>query len=227
MRNLNIKMAEFQEVFESGAKPYNVSQKQVEVMHEFDKELQATGILEQVLRPGNKFPEFALLNRNGLTVKLTNLLIRGPVVINFFRGIWCPYCNLELQALQQSLIELEGAGASLVAISPQLPAVNKRTMLQNKLMFDILSDVGNILSEKIGIAYHMTDEMIERVYKAFGVDLSTFNGDDSWRLPVSSRFVIDTDGTIVASHSDVNYRKRPDPSETVSIVKAITRRSSI
>jgi peroxiredoxin len=224
MSNLKETMAAFQTEFESGAAPYNVKPPQVAVMHQFDKELISTGILDETPRPGDKFPSFALQNQEGETVELDILLTRGPVVVSFFRGIWCPYCNIELQALQESLTEIQATGATLIAISPQLPASNKQAIKQNKLSFDILNDNGNALAENLGIAYRLGDELIEKVYNAFGVNMSQYNGDDSWRLPLSSRFVIDIDGTIIAADTDVNYRSRPEPDETIAVLKAITPR---
>lgn len=223
MSSLKATMAEFQKEFESGAAPYNVKPAQVDVMHKFDMELLSTGILEHMPRPGDKFPAFALQNQNKEIIELDDLLQRGPVVVSFFRGMWCPYCNIELQALQESLIEISKMGATLIAISPQLPASNKQTVNQNKLNFDILHDNGNALAESLNIAYRLGDELIEKVYNAFGVKMSQFNGDDSWRLPLSSRFVIDTDGAIIAADADVNYRSRPEPNETIAVLKAITR----
>ncbi|MDE1244077.1 peroxiredoxin-like family protein [Vibrio aestuarianus] len=221
MSNLKETMDAFQTKFESGAAPYNVKPTQVTVMHQFDDELRNTGILENIPRPGNKFPSFALENQEGETIKLNTLLERGPVVVSFFRGMWCPYCIMELQALQKSLTEIDATGATLVAISPQLSTLNKQTINQNKLSFDILNDNGNALAESLGIAYRLGDELIEKVYNAFGVKMSQFNGDDSWRLPLSSRFVIDTEGTIIAVDADVNYRSRPEPEETIAILRAL------
>ncbi|WDE06186.1 AhpC/TSA family protein [Thalassomonas viridans] len=225
MKRLNTTLAEFQEKFESGIEPYNITSEQVKTMHEFDRELDDSGLLAGILRPGDRFPDFELPNQNGLLVKLSNLLLRGPVVISFFRGIWCPYCNIELKALQRSFVELEGAEATLIAISPQLPGLNKRTVHDSRLMYDVLSDVGNKLSDQVGITYRLSDKMIKEVYEELGVNLSIFNGDNSWCLPTSSRFVIDEDGVIISSDANVNYRKRTEPSETVAIVKAITRRA--
>ncbi|MEM9102654.1 MAG: peroxiredoxin-like family protein [Pseudomonadota bacterium] len=227
MKHLNHLLANFQTQFESGSEPYNISSKQVAIMHEFDHELRSSGILENVLRPGDSFPDFVLLNHERRPIKSIDLLMRGPVVVNFFRGVWCPYCNFELQCLQKSLADIEGMGATLIAISPQLPHLNKMTVMQNRLMYDILFDDENKLSEELGIAYQLSDALIENVFKPLEVDLSHFNNNNSWRLPLSARFVIDIDGTIVSSNADVNYRRRPEPSETVAIIKAITRRSVI
>lgn len=227
MKNLNIHLAELQMKVESGVEPYNLTPQQVKIIREFDKQLRETGILDRTIRPGFKFPDFALPNQYGSMVELGNLLERGPVVMNFFRGIWCPYCNLELQVLQKSLIEFEGAGASLVAISPQVSVMNKRIAHQNGLRFEILSDTGNSLAKKIGISYHLSRELINRVYKSLGAELSVFNGDESWQLPLTSRFVIDIDATVISSNVDVDFRKRPDPRETLAVVKAMTRRTSI
>lgn len=225
MSNLKQTMAAFQKEFESGAAPYHVKPEQVAVMHQFDDELRATGILNNTPRPGDRFPVFALENQERDTVSLDALLERGPVVVSFFRGVWCPYCNLELQALQQALPEIESTGATLVAISPQLPVSNRHSVRQNNLAFDILTDRANALADSMGLAYRLGDTLIEQVYKAFGTNLPQFNGDDSWRLPLSSRFVIDTDGTIIAADTDVNYRSRPEPDETIAVLRAITRRT--
>lgn len=225
MSNLKQQMADFQVEFESGAAPYHVQPEQVATMHRFDDELRATGIVDNAPRPGETFPPFSLPNQNDEAVSLAQLLERGPVVVSFFRGVWCPYCNLELRALQAALPEIEATGATLVAVSPQLLASNRQAVRQNALSFDILSDKGNTLADQLGIAYRLGEELIEKVYDAFGTRLPQFNGDDSWRLPLSARYIIDTDGTIVAADADVNYRSRPEPDETLAMLKAITRRT--
>jgi len=226
MQSLQERLDAFKAEFESGAPPYNVSADQVQVMHDFDDELRASGILRHMAKVGDRFPGFRLKDENGNEVASDDLLARGPLVVSFFRGVWCPYCNIELKALQEVVADIEATGATLVSVSPQLPASNRKAIRENGLSFSILSDEGNRLAQELGIAYRLGDEVKEKVYLAFGTQLPLFNGDDSWRLPLSSRFVIDTDGTSVAGDADPDYRVRPEPTSTIALLRAITRRKA-
>jgi peroxiredoxin len=116
--------------------------------------------------------------------------------------------------------EIKDLGANLVAISPQLQKYSKQMKKKHDLKFDILSDEGNKMAEKFGLKYQYPDYLIE-VYKGFGLDFERFNGDDSWTLPMSSRYVVGKDGIIVAADFDPDYKKRPEPAKTIEDLKVI------
>ena len=125
---------------------------------------------------------------------------------------------MELEALQESLQEIQATGATLVAVSPMREPYLRKMAEKNHLEFDLLRDEGNVVSAKFGLVFRLPDDLIE-LYKTFGADLVRFNGDDSWTLPMPARFVIDQKG--ILRHADVNadYTVRPDPSETIAVLK--------
>ena len=149
------------------------------------------------------------------------LLARGPLAVSFYRGVWCPYCNMELQALQEVLPQLQQAGASMVAISPQLPANSRKAMRQNGLEFPILSDAGNEVAAAFGLRFTLPDYLVE-LYRSLKNELPAFNGDASWTLPMPARYVIAPDGVIVYAEVNPDYTRRPDPSDMLpAIARAI------
>ena len=163
---------------------------------------------------------FALPDVNGDEVKLEELLQQGPVVLSFYRGGWCPYCNLELRALQAALPEIRELGASLVAISPQTPDQSLSTSEKNELEFSVLSDVGNQVAREFGLVFSLP-ESLRPIYAQFGIDIPAHNGDDSFDLPVPATYVIDRDGTIKYSFVNVDYQQRGEPSEIVAALRGL------
>jgi len=137
--------------------------------------------------------------------------------VSFYRGVWCPYCNLELQALQSVFPEITARGASLVAISPQTAPNSRKSQRDNKLSFPILSDPKSEVANAFGIRFALQDYLIE-LYKSFKNDLPTFNNDPSWVLPMPARYVIGTDGIIAYSEVNPDYTQRPDPSELLPVL---------
>jgi len=143
-----------------------------------------------------------------------------PVIVTFYRGGWCPYCNLELKAYQQILPEIAAAGASLVAISPEKPDDTLSTAEKNALSFEVLSDVGQKVGRAFGLVYEFTDEL-KSAYQGFGLDIPARNGaPGEWALPVSATYVIDRDGLIIYAYTGVDYRDRADPRD---VLKALTQ----
>jgi peroxiredoxin len=125
---------------------------------------------------------------------------------------------MELEALQQSLPEILATGATLAAISPQREVFLRQMAEKNKLEFDLLRDEGNAVAAKFGLVFPLPPDLRE-VYSGFGVDLARFNGEDSWTLPMPGRFVIDQRGTIRHAAVNPDYTVRPDPAETVAVLK--------
>jgi peroxiredoxin len=180
-------------------------------------ELIATGQAQRAKKAGDVAPEFILNDPNGKPVSSRELLTRGPLVISFYRGVWCPYCNLELQALQVALPDIAGRGASLVAISPQTAPNSRKSQRENKLDFPILSDVKSEVANAFGIRFALPDYLVE-LYKGFKNDLPVFNDDPSWVLPMPARYVIGTDGIIAYAEVNPDYTQRPDPSELLPVL---------
>ncbi len=207
---LQAKLDAFKSDFEAGKPPYNVPISVIETMHRATAELVASGAAGGALKAGDKAPAFTLADPDGQPVSSIDLLARGPLVVSFYRGVWCPYCNMELQALQAALPEFAALGASLVAISPQTAVNSRKSLRQNDLGFPILSDARNDVAAAFGLRFALPDYLVE-LYKGLKNDLPAFNGDQSWTLPMPGRFVIGQDGTILYAEVNPDYTKRPEP----------------
>lgn len=181
-------------------------------------DLVASGIAEGALKAGEQAPGFDLPDHLGNRVRLTDLLSDGPVILNFYRGSWCPYCNLELRAYQRELERIDRAGARLVAISPMLPDASMDIAEKNALAFPVLSDVGSRVAEDFGLTF-IVDTRIQQMYlERLGNDLPTLNGDESFTLPLPATYVIGRDGTVVYAYVEADYRVRADPEEVLAVL---------
>ena len=189
------------------------------IMARADVELAATQIEQSALKVGDKAPSFTLPDASGKSVALAELLKNGPAIVVFYRGGWCPYCNLELRAYQRMLAEIKKAGGQLLAISPQSPDSSMNTSEKNALEYPVLSDTKTDVAKAFGILFTLPD-YLQKLYAELGNDLPGINSAGAWTLPVPATFVIGTDGTIIARHVDTDYRKRMEPQDALN---AITR----
>lgn len=178
-----------------------------------------SGILESAKQKGDQAPDFQLTNAAGKKVGLSEYLQEGPVVLIWYRGGWCPYCNLTLHAMQQELPDFKAAGASLLALTPELPDRSMSTAEKQKLEFEVLSDLNNEVARKYGVVFRLTDEVAAIYEEKFG--LSAYNGTDSNELPLAAAYVINTDGEIVYAFLDADYRNRAEPSEITEVLKSL------
>ncbi len=178
-------------------------------------------IAEQSLSVGAKIPNFTLPNAVENKIDIKSLLEKGVLVISFYRGGWCPYCNLELRALQQFLGEIEAQGATLVAISPETPDNSLSTKEKNELTFEVLSDIGNQVAKQFGLVFTLP-EIVRPIYEQFGIDLPAYNGDSTFQLPIPATYIIKPDGTIAYSFVNPDYTQRLDPTEIVTVITQIT-----
>jgi peroxiredoxin len=172
----------------------------------------ASGQASRVLQAGQAAPHFTLPSATAEPVALAQLLQHGPVVLVFYRGNWCPYCNVQLRAYQQLLPELAQHGATLVAISPQTPDLTSLTASEKQLSFPVLSDVGNVVARQYGLAYEVGAEVADTL-RSVGIDLAAYNGTADDELPLTATFVIGTDGLIKWSWVEANFKHRADPTE--------------
>jgi len=170
----------------------------------------AAGLARHSLRAGYKAPDFTLPDAAGQPVSLAALLATGPVVLVFYRGNWCPYCNVQLRAYNQALAQFKALNATLVAVSPQTPDLTSLTAEEKELRFPVLSDLSNTVAKQYGLAYQVGDAVYHTLH-GVGIDLATFNGDDSGELPLTGTFVIAPDGTIAWAATEANFKQRPDP----------------
>lgn len=191
------------------------------VMDKATVDLANSGIGDRALKVGEIAPNFTLPNAVGKDIELQSLLNAGPAVIAFYRGQWCPYCNLELRGLQQSLPELEKLGAKLVAISPQTPDNSLSTVEKNELTFEVLSDVGNRVAREFGLVFILPEEL-RPIYEGFGIDFPAHNGDETFELPIPATYVIAPDGNVIHAFVNADYTQRLDPEEIVAALKTMT-----
>jgi peroxiredoxin len=182
------------------------------------QELIDSGATDLALRMGARAPAFQLVDAAGTMISSADLLARGPLVVTFYRGAWCPYCNQDLRALQAVVPQIEALGASVVAISPQLPVNSKKSVREHGLTFPILSDPGNDVAARFGLRYEMPGYLVDLYKNTFKVDLSVINGDASWTLPMPARYVIDQDDSILYAEVSPNYMRRADPAEVVPVL---------
>ena len=169
---------------------------------------------------GDIAPNFTLPNGVNEQVNLQQRLNKGAVILTFYRGGWCPYCNLELRAYQQLLPEIEKLGASLIAVSPQTPDASLSTAEKNDLEFDVLSDVGSEIAKTYGVAFTLPKEL-KNLYTQWGVILPENNGTDDWTLPVPATFVIAPNGKIILAHLSVDYTQRLEPTQALAAIQNI------
>ncbi len=200
---------------------YEIPPDKLAVFDAATAELRASGIKENALKEGDKAPDFTLSDAHGRPCSLHESLSQGPVVLSFYRGGWCPYCNIELRGLQRALPEIQRLGASLVAISPELPDRSLSTEEKNQLTFAVLSDTGNRVARKFGIAFRLPDAL-QAVYAGLNHDLNAMNGAEGGEeLPIPATYLIDRDSTIRLAFIEESYYERLDPDDIVEGLKKL------
>jgi len=185
------------------------------------EELVNSGIAEHTLNEGDGIPQINLPNAVGKMIDVNSMLKDGPVVISFYRGAWCPYCNLELKALQQALSEIKLLDAQLIAISPNTPDNSISSIEKHGLEFEVLTDAGNKIAKEFKLVFNLADEL-RPIFKQFNFDVPKYNGDESWELPIPATYIVNTDGRIVHSFVNADYTQRMEPNEIISKLKELT-----
>lgn len=212
------RLAAFRANFESGGAPYHAPAWVHEPMHRATAELIASGAAEHALKAGDHAPEFTLKDTEGRDESSRELLTKGLLVVTFYRGFWCPYCNMDLQALQDALPAIAERGARLIAISPQKESNGRKWRRANKVTFPILSDLGNEVAARFGLRFRLPDYLIEIYRDTFKNDLTRINGEPSWTLPMPARYVIGNDSVIAYAEVNPDYTQRPDPAELLLVL---------
>ncbi len=182
-------------------------------------ELSSSGILENAVNVGQYAPEFDLPNAIGGHTSLYDSLQKGPVVLVWYRGGWCPYCNLQLQHIQTKLAEIHAAGGQVIAISPELPDMTMTTKERHMLEFQVLSDIDNKVADKYKLAYTVPDYVVD--HYDLSVKLNDHNGNSSNRLPLAVTYVINKDGKVEYAFLDADYKNRASPEEIISVLNTI------
>ncbi len=179
-----------------------------------------SGIAEKAIHSNDRFPGFILPDSNNEARSLSDYLTRGPLVISFYRGAWCPYCNLEINALQSRLSDIVAYGGQLIAISPQVPDKSVDQINHSQLNFDVLSDIGNKLAKQCGLVFTLP-ESLRPIYEAWEIDIPGHNGDSSFELPIPATYIIDSNGDVRYAHIDMDYTKRLEPDIIIEQLKLI------
>ncbi|GAA0795487.1 peroxiredoxin-like family protein [Cupriavidus gilardii] len=216
--SLQEKLDAFKADFRAGKPPYNAPPEIHPIMERATAELIASGQAARAVKASDRAPEFRLRDQDGNAVSSAELLENGPLVVTFYRGVWCPYCNIELQAINEVLPQLEALGASVVAISPQTAVNSRKSVRTNSLGFPVLSDTNNEVAAAFGLRFKLPDYLVD-LYKKLKNDLPAFNGDPSWTLPMPARYVIGSDGVVLYSEVNPDYTHRPDPSDMFSVLQ--------
>jgi peroxiredoxin len=191
------------------------------LMDRATKELIQAKLTDQVVGVGSEAPGFSLPNATGQQVTLRQMLTRGAVVISFYRGVWCPFCNLELHSLQQYLPRIEELGASLVAISGQTPDNSLLMAEKNELTYEVLSDAGLTVASSYGLVFRLPD-YLQEAYEQLGHPIPMFNGAGQQKLPIPATFVVDRDGIVRFAYANPDYTHRADPDDIVATLESIT-----
>ncbi len=178
-----------------------------------------SGVLENALQVGDQAPNFELTNATGKKVSLAEQLKNGPVILTWYRGGWCPYCNITLNRLQKELPNFTALGANLLALSPELPDSSISTSEKNELTFEVLSDLGNNVAREFGVVYKLPEPIAKAYQKGF--DLHKYNGDESDELPLSATYVIAQDSKIKFAFLDAEYRNRAEPSDIIAVLESL------
>jgi peroxiredoxin len=190
--------------------------------------VRSEGTVKNALTVGQSAPHFTLPDAFGNQVSLQSLLAQGPVIISFYRGEWCPFCNLELHAFEELLPKIKQLGATLVAISPEKPDHGIVITEKNKLTFPVLSDFGNKVAHQFGIVFQVGPELQEFSKNVFKNDLAVRNGESSYELPVPATYVLDATGVIRYAHVEVDYMTgRAEPADVVAALETIARPAAV
>jgi peroxiredoxin len=190
-----------------------------------DHNLSLQSLAAKAAKAGDRFPALVLMDQLNRKVDLGDLAKAQPLIVTFYRGGWCPYCNLELRAYQTALPAIEALGAKLVAVSPETPDNTLSTAEKNDLSFPVLSDIKGRLADALGIRFELSPA-IQVLYQKFGHDLPVRNGDDRWSLPMPATFVVGKDGLIAYAFVDPDYRKRMDPSVAIDVLRELASKSA-
>ena len=188
--------------------------------------LRASGAMESILKEGDTMPEFTLEDGGGKVINSKELLLKGPLVVTFFRGLWCPYCVEEIKALNDAYDDIKAAGGELIAISPQLSTASKKQMEDAGLRFSILVDHENAIGKAFRLTYKFPDDLRGLYESVFKLDIAAKNGSTNWELPIPARFVIDQTGTVLDVKAEPDYRFRPEAQDSVSVLHSLKSKAS-
>ncbi|WP_198174236.1 peroxiredoxin-like family protein [Mesorhizobium xinjiangense] len=199
-----------------------ISEIKARALREAAEYLIASRQAERALSAGSHAPAFRLRDQDGVEVSSELLLRRGPILLTFYGGSWCPACAFDLEALEKMQSAVVARGASLVCVSQQTPAENRRARAIAGVTFPILGDTRGKVASQFGVRWRIP-ELLRDLHRAGGVDLPTFNGEDSWTLPIPARFVVGSNGIIEYSEVDPDQTRRSDPRDMLPVLDQLSR----
>jgi peroxiredoxin len=192
------------------------SEKRKQLFQEANQRLKDTKLESKVLKVGDTFPDLKFKGKN-----VSEFLKEGPLVVTFYRGGWCPYCIKQLKDINNSLQEIKGSGANLIALSPEKTSEVEKTKRKNALNFTLISDEGNTIARQLNLTFKVEPSVVKE-YKALGIDLAASQGNDSYELPMPATFVIGKDRKIAYVFADADYTKRASTEEIIQTVKKLS-----
>ncbi|WP_244597791.1 MULTISPECIES: peroxiredoxin-like family protein [Afipia] len=184
--------------------------------------LVTSGLGERAAQAGEQAPPFRLHDGRGRAFSSREALRRGPIVVVFYRGRWCPYCTVDLRAIELASHDIRSFGASLVVVSQQTADNSLETQRRNELSFASLVDAGGKVAHTFGLRWKASDEL-RAVEEVCGMDLASFNGDPSWTLTMPARYIVAPDGMIEYADISVDYTRRGDPSELLPVLAHLAK----
>ena len=182
-------------------------------------ELIAQNLEARALKKGDALPSFELTDALGEKRSSDQLLKSGPMVISFYRGGWCPYCHLELRALQKVLPEIKANNATLLAIFPELPNNSLTTQEQYELEFPVLSDLDNLVAKKFSLVFELDNKLVPLFKENFNWDLASINGTEKVELPIPATYVVDREGVIQFAFVQSDYTQRAEPERILEVLR--------
>ena len=181
------------------------------------QDLVKSGQADRALMAGRMAPNFRLRDTSGKIFDSAQALAKGPLVVTFFRGVWCAYCNLELRALEAARAQIEARGATIVALSMQDAEHSGESKSANQLGFPVLLDPGGDIADRFGLRSKIPDDLA-KVYLAGGTDLEKINGEDSWTVPIPALYVIGEDGIVAYVEINPDFTKRAEPTDVFPVL---------
>ncbi|PTB38723.1 hypothetical protein M441DRAFT_59960 [Trichoderma asperellum CBS 433.97] len=198
----------------------NMPEATANIISEARENVQKQFDVKSTIQPGQVLPEFVLPDARGVPVSSIDLLAKGPVLITFYRGGWCPFCNLALRAYQQRLDDFKARGVTLVAITPEQPDASLSTTEKNELKFPVLTDNGLQLARKLNITWEQPKDLVG-VLNGFGADLEKRHGNDSNEMVIPTTLLVDQKGVVRNVYAEADWTQRLEPQEAVNWVNAL------
>lgn len=193
----------------------------IEVFINSISEIKTNKLKESALQVGDKIEDCSLTDIEGKSINLSTFIQSDYLILNFYRGGWCPYCNMELREYDRLKNDFKEQGANIIAISPEIPELANQTTDKNKLSYPVLTDTDSLFMKKVGIVFQL-DEDSKREFVNFGMDFTKINGNEDFELPVPAVYVINKNMEVVFVHFEEDYMTRLEPSELLEIIEKRT-----